>query len=435
VIAPGRFTLILALLTAVLLVAAIVLPSIALLAIFIDVALIGIVAAVGARLRNIPVAVYHEWPRRVQMGRGVDLLFRVENRGTSRIFLKLRQIWPEALEAATDTTEIHIDGGEVVRLALNATPRVRGTIPPSITELEMRFSADLARRRWQIPSPELVAYPNLKHVANYEQLQRNHAAAQIGIHQVRSLVNGREFEQLRDYFPDDDFRDINWKATAHHSRPITNMYRAERNQEIILCLDCGRMMGSPLGTGTVLDHAVDAGIMLAHVANRQGDRIGLFLFRDVVQRFVKPLGGLSGVNRIVEALVEAKPAGVFPSYTALVEALRSRQRRRAMVFLFTDLNDPQLASNMAEVLPLVSRRHVITVINLRDPQLEAIASGPAAATRDVFRVLAARELATERSQHTLSLIRSGVRVLDADATSLSLKLINMYLTLKARQVV
>jgi uncharacterized protein (DUF58 family) len=303
----------------------------------------------------------------------------------------------------------------------------------SILEIEMRFPADVARRRWQLATPELVVFPNLKGIADYERLRRHRAAAQLGIHQMRTLGAGREFDQLRDYFPDDDYRDINWKATAHHGRPMTAMFRTERSQEMILCLDCGRMMGNPVGCGTTLDKAVDAGIMLTHVACRQGDRIGLVLFRDVVERFLKPTGGMIGTHTIIEALVDTRPTGAFPSYTALVEVLRARQKRRSLIFLFTDLNDPQLAANLAEVMPLLSSRHLIVVVSLRDPLLERVADGPAEDGKDVYRVMAARELAAERAQHTLSLMRSGVKVLEADADSLSLKLINTYLQLKARQ--
>jgi uncharacterized protein (DUF58 family) len=102
--------------------------------------------------------------------------------------------------------------------------------------------------------------------------------------------------------------------------------------------------------------------------------------------------------------------------------------------VFTDLNDPQLMSDLAGVLPLVSRRHLIVVVSLRDAMLEQVAAGPAEDARGVFRVLAARELADERAQHAHALARLGVQVLEADAQSLSLDVINSYLRLKARQL-
>jgi uncharacterized protein (DUF58 family) len=433
-IVPGRLALVLALLLSLVLVAAVVLPGLVLFAAVADGAIVAAVLAAGWRLRRLPVTVAGEWPRRLQIGRPAQLVYRIENRGKTSVLVKLRQVWPDSFEADTDTVETLIRGGEIVRVALRATPRVRGPAAESVTEVQVRFATDLARRRWQVPSPPVTVYPNLKGVADYERLRRHHAAAQAGIHQLRIVGSGREFDQLRDYQADDDYRDISWKATAHHGYPITTVYRAERSQEVLVCLDCGRMMGNPVGRGTALDCAVDAGIMLGHVANRQGDRVGLVLFRDLVERFVQPAGGLSGVNRMVEVLVGARPQRVFPSYAALVEALRTRQKRRSMVFLFTDLNDPQLSLDLAGVLPLVSRRHLVVVISLRDALLEKVAAGPAEDAPGLYRVLAARELATERAQHTLSLVRAGVQVLEADADALSLDVVNAYLRLKARQL-
>src|SRR5262249_2384584 len=143
-------------------------------------------------------------------------------------------------------------------------------------------------------------------------------------------------------------------------------------------IDCGRMMGNPVGGATALDHAIDASILLAHVSNRHGDRVGLVLFREAVSRYLRPAAGASAMNRILEELFDASTEPVFPSYAALVSALRVHQKRRCMVFLFTDFNDAQLSSNLAEVLPLVSRRHVCVVVSLRDPLVNRVASGPAA---------------------------------------------------------
>ena len=179
---------------------------------------------------------------------------------------------------------------------------------------------DWARHRFGVAPASLKVFPSLRGMSQYEALRRHRASMLAGLHQQRMLGAGRGFDQLRDYLPDDDFRDINWKATARHRRPITNMYQAERSRDVILCLDCGRMMASPVGSATALDHAVDASIMLAHVANRQSDRVGVALFKDVVERLVKPAAGMSAVHRIIETLVDARAEAVFPSYAALVVA-------------------------------------------------------------------------------------------------------------------
>ncbi|MAE66455.1 MAG: hypothetical protein CMJ18_19475, partial [Phycisphaeraceae bacterium] len=222
---------------------------------------------------------------------------------------------------------------------------------------------------------------------------------------------------------------------ARRREPITNVYQTERSQEVLLCLDSGRMMGNPVGRGTALDQAIDASIVLAHVCHRSGDRVGMAVFGDTVQQFVRPASGESALRRMIDQLIEIEAEGVFPSYTALVSRIRALQKKRSLIFLFTDLNDPQLAANLAEVLPLISRRHVLVVVSLRDPLLDRIAAGAASDARSLHQVFAARELSRERAARVRELILAGVQVLEADADRLSLDVINRYLQVKARQMV
>ncbi len=434
-IVPGRLTLFLFSLLALLLLAAVVEPVIVPAVVLADALVLGACMLEGRRLGKLAIVVERGAWGRVQVNREAEFAFRITNRSAYELVVELRQMWPDSIEAKTDSIEIAVQAGEVVEAALMATPRVRGTLQVPPAEVEVRRRGDWARHRWTLGDGAVVrVFPSLSGMSEYEALRRHHAFSAAGMHRQRLVGSGREYDQLRDYLPDDDFRDINWKATARNRRPITNTYQAERSQDVLLCLDCGRMMGNPVGIGTALDRSVDAAILLAHVASRQGDRVGLALFRDVVHRFIRPAAGISAVNRIIEELVDAQPEGVFPSYSALMSALQTHQSRRSMVFLFTDLNDPQLVSNLAEVLPLARRRHVLAIISLRDPALDRVAGGPADERREVYQVLAARHLATERATYRRELQKIGAQVLEADADALSLQLLNTYLSIKARQL-
>ncbi len=376
-----------------------------------------------------------DWSR-LEIGHRADLVYRVHNQTRRKMVVVIRQLWPPSFEADSNTLEIGIQPGELMRAAFAVTATERGRVAIPRVEVGVRFATGVACRRWnQDDGAVLTVYPNLRSVAHYDALKRHHALTQLGIHRRRMVGSGREFDQLRDYLPDDHFGSINWKATARRRKLVTNVYRAERNQDVVLCLDCGRMMGTPVGGVTALDHAVEASSVLAHVCVRAGDRIGLVLFGDTVTQYIKPTAATRSTNRVIEALVGAAPQGVFTSYTELVSSLRANQKRRGMVFIFTDLNDPQLATNLTEALPLISRRHVVVVINLRDPLLERVASGPASNHRQVGRVLAARHLANERATRVSQLAKAGVQVLEIDADSITVSAINAYLAIKMRQLV
>lgn len=433
-IVPGRLTLMLAGLLAVLLIAAVVAPFMAPVILLADVALLAVVLIQGRRVRGLAVDVRRDDWGKGQVGRPQSLAYVISNRSSREVVVHLRQAWPAGVDSNEDRFEVHVAAGEVVRAALTATPRNRGTTTVPAAVVDVRLPRDFARVRRPMAPGELRVLPSLRGMTEYEALRRHHASSLAGLHRQRMLGAGREFDQLRDYVPDDDFRDVSWKATARRNHPITKVYQAERSRELVLCVDCGRMMGNPVEGATSLDHAIDASIMLAHVASRQGDRTGLALFRDTVYRFVKPSAGSAAVHRLIDELTDARSEPVFPSYAALVSALRVYQTHRAMVFLFTDLNDPQLAANLADVLPAVARRHVLVVVSLRDPLLDRVAAGPAADRRALYETLAARQLATERATRTRELQRFGATVLEADAGSLTVRLLNTYLSIKSRQL-
>ncbi len=437
-IVPGRLATMLAALLALVLVGAVVDTRLVVPVVLLDIALVAAVLLTGRRLRRLAVDVRRDGSSRAHVGRELELVFRIANRSPRDVVVRLRQPWPIGVvpKTAGEFSEVRVAAGEVVRAALAATPHTRGAVAIPQATYEVRpATTDLARVRGVVEGTHMRVFPSLNQLSAFEALRQHHASALAGAHRHRMIGAGRDFDQLRDYVPDDDYREVNWKATARRHKPITTVYQAERSQDVLLCLDCGRMMGNPVGGGTALDHAIDAAIMLAHVANRQGDRVGLALFRDVVTRFLKPAGGMSSVNRLIEELVDARAESVFPSYSSLVGALRAHQTRRAFVFLFTDLNDPQLTANLIDVLPLATRRHAVVVVGMRDPLVDEVATGGATDRRGLYQALAARHISNERATRVRQLQRFGATVLESDAGSLSTRTINAYLAAKAKQMV
>jgi uncharacterized protein (DUF58 family) len=132
-------------------------------------------------------------------------------------------------------------------------------------------------------------YPNIQNVARYELAARKHRLAELGMVPVRQLGQGSVFESLREYVPGDDPSRIAWKATARRGRLITRNYEAERSQNVLLVIDCGRLMTTEINGLTRLDYAINASILLAHVAKRQGDYIGLLAFSDRIETYLPPI--------------------------------------------------------------------------------------------------------------------------------------------------
>ncbi len=396
------------------------------------------VLAQGRGLRRDPVRVALEVTNRPQAGRPCEARVVLENPGSRprRVHITLPAAPDLTFEPAAITLDLAPRQRAVQPVTLNAGRR--GILRLPAPNIAVTRPAGLAAIRPPASTPPPVTvYPSLRSLSNYETLARSRAYQAAGFHRQRQVGAGREFEQLREYLPGDDYRDVNWKATARSGTPRTNLYQTERSRDVLLCLDGGRFLNQRLDDRTVLDHAVDAALLLAHAARDQGDRVGLITFRDRIETVVRP-ATTSGPS-ILRALAEFEGRPDFPGYLPLVESLRSRQSHRALVFLFTDLNDPQLTEDLADLMPRLAKRHLVVVVSLRDGLIDQVARGGAAAagggTQGIHRVLAAARLDQDRVAAARRLTQRGVQVLESDAQRLGLDVINRYLSIKARQLV
>ncbi len=406
-----------------------------LVALVLDVVVVAAVLLQGRMHRRREVRAAWHWHGQPQVGQSAALELHVDNPGPRPLHLHLRQDWPADVFADRNEWLTAVAPRQRVVFPVEATPTRRGrlVLPPLEADVTAPFSLAASRRRIDAGGAVTV-FPNLSGIRTYETLRRSRALRSAGFHQQRTIGAGREFDQMREYLPGDDYRDINWKATARSGEPLTNQYRVERSRDVVICVDGGRMMGNPVGNGTVLDRCVDAALLLTHAGHDQGDRVGLVTFRDRVDTVIRP--GTTNRPMILRTLADFDSRPVFPSYLSLVEALRTRQTHRSLVFLLTDLNDPQLAADLVELMPVLVSRHLVVVVSLQDRLFERVASGVVEPGRGaIARVLAARELDQERRERTRQLIKAGVQVLDADAETLSLAVINHYMSVKARQLV
>jgi uncharacterized protein (DUF58 family) len=246
---------------------------------------------------------------------------------------------------------------------------------------------------------------------------------------------GTEFERLRDYQPDDEYRRINWKATARRGRPISTEYETERSQNIVAVLDTGRLMRSPVGDLAKIDYAVNAVLMLAYVATLRGDKVGLLTFGDRVGTYLTPRQGKGQFYRMLELLYAVESAPVEPDYRHALAYLAAKQKKRALIVCFTDLaGGPASDALLAGLIPL-QQRHLVLVVTVNDPGILALAGQLPRDSAAVYERTVAQQLLAGR-QVTLDTLRQrGALTLDVPADKLTVAVVNQYLDLKARTMI
>jgi uncharacterized protein (DUF58 family) len=254
----------------------------------------------------------------------------------------------------------------------------------------------------------------------------------LGLRRARPPGATTAFAGLREYLPGDDIRRISWKATARRDSPVTMEVEAERGQQAIIALDCGRLMTAPAGLLTKLDHSVNAALLLAWVAQSHGDRVGILTFSDGVHRFVSPQRGSAQVTQINKVLYDVRPDYNEPDFAEAFSYLALRVSRRSLVVVLTDVLDPEASRDLVGHAIRLSRRHLVMVVAMSDPEVLAARDAPIGEVARAYEWAAAEELLATRRASFEELRRGGVLGLDVQAGRLSPSLVERYLELKER---
>jgi uncharacterized protein (DUF58 family) len=298
-------------------------------------------------------------------------------------------------------------------------------------------------RRMTGTAQAVRVYPSLRELRRYDLQVRRGLEAQAAGRPLRVPGASTEFERLRDYQPDDEFRRINWKATARRGQPMVNQYEAERSQNLVVLLDAGRAMAalaepepasdSEVDAGlTKLDYALNASLLLAYVASLRGDRVALLAYADDVRVFVPPRRGRGALQAVLQALYNLAPLPIEPDHGRAFDFLAQRNLRRSLVILFTDLADRESSAGLAAHVLRAASHHQVVTVTLGDPNVRRPAQRRPTDGPSLYERMVAQQLLDDRAAVLAQLAAHGVWTIDADADTLHPRLIGAYLELKER---
>jgi uncharacterized protein (DUF58 family) len=331
-------------------------------------------------------------------------------------------------------------------VSYHAKPPARGDAVFGDLHIRVDGPFGLVRRAFRCPdsTQHIRVYPNLRELRRYDLLVRRGLETQPVGRPVRIAGASTEFERVRDYLPDDEFRRINWKATARRGQPMVNQFEAERSQNLVVLLDAGRAMAALADPQngpdaenaepglTKLDYALNAALLLAHVASQRGDRVALLAYADDVRAFVPLQRGRRALVPIVQALYNLRAEPIEPDHGRAFDFLATRNLRRSLVVLFTDLADRESSANLAAHVLRAAKHHLVVCVTLGDPNVRRPAQRRPDDAASLYEKMVAQQLLDDRSTVLAQLAAHGVLTVDTDADKLHPRLIGAYLELKQR---
>jgi uncharacterized protein (DUF58 family) len=393
--------------------------------------LAGAAAADAWRARHAvsTLEVRRETPRALSVGlwHTVAITLTARARGVSGVMLDRL---PAGADAEHDQQPFIVANGSSTRLSYRIRPLERGN--DCIGPLHVRVSSPLGLWHNQHVAGDAThirIYPDFARIVQYTLLATDNRLSQIGVLQRRRRGQGLEFHQLRDYRQDDSPRDIDWSATARARRLIAREYQDERDQHVVLVLDCGQRMRAKDGAMSHFDHALNAMLLLAYVALRQGDAVGVGTFAHDRPRFLPPRKSVATVSRLMHGLFDLEPSLQTPDYLEAATALGARLTKRALIVLATTVRDED-GDALQDAARLLRRKHAVVVASLREAALTRAKVRPVVRLEDALVYAAATEYLERRRRTIATLRRKGVHTIDVPPAGLARQLVNHYWNLK-----
>jgi uncharacterized protein (DUF58 family) len=378
------------------------------------------------------VEVRREVPEAVPLGGRITLTWRVRNTSDRALSVVVADELAPSLRPSRRRFEARIPARSTVTATAELRPVRRGRFDPHRVTVRVHGPLGLAARQGTVVVPgRLRVLPSFSSRDEAELRIDRARILEVGLRSAKGRGGGTEFDQLREYTPDDEFRKIDWAATARAGKAIVRSYRAERNQTVVNLLDNGRVMAARVGGVPRVEHAMDAVMMLTYVATRLGDRAGLIAFDRQVRAVVEPGHGAAQLGRVTDALYDLAPALAASDYQGAFAATLARFRRRALLVIHTDLVEQAVGESLLPALPVISRSHLVIVAAVQDPDVAAWAVARPADGEEAFRQAAASAALEERRRATAALRRLGVTVVDAPPGELAAQLADAYLRVKA----
>jgi uncharacterized protein (DUF58 family) len=291
----------------------------------------------------------------------------------------------------------------------------------------------LVKRRYIFPAQHTVkVYPSFVQMRRYQLLAVSNRLQEAGVKKIRRIGHSLEFEQIKDYVRGDDYRTINWKATARKGNLMVNSFTDERSQQVYCLINKGRVMKMPFDNLTLLDHAINASLVLSNVALIRQDKAGLITFEKEIDTFLPADKKPTQMNLILESLYRQQTTFLEPDFEKLFSVIRNRITNRSLLILFTNFESLESLNRELPALKRMAHYHLLLLVFFENSELKSITSKQATTLEGIYIKTIAEKFAYEKRQMVKELHKNGILSILTTPANLTVNTINRYLELKTR---
>jgi uncharacterized protein (DUF58 family) len=375
-------------------------------------------------------------PEKLSNGDENEIPLHIENRYRLPLRVRIIDEIPFQFQLRDFSLDLRLDAGAKKSITYRLRPVRRGEYEFGALNAYASTPIRLVSRRYRFSEGKIVpVYPSFIQMRRYELLAISNRLAEAGIKKVRKIGHTLEFDQIREHVRGDDYRTINWKATARKNTFMVNQYEDEKSQQVYSIIDKGRVMKMPFEGMSLLDYAINASLVLSNIAIYKQDKAGLITFAERVGTLLPADRKKSQMHRIIETLYNQETNFLESSYEALYGQIKQKIRQRSLLFLYTNFETLSSLQRQLPYFRAIARDHLLVVVFFENTELKQLLQASAGTTEEIYRKAIAEKFAFEKKRIVRELATQGILSILTPPQNLTVNTINKYFELKARRAI
>ncbi len=357
----------------------------------------------------------------------------IQNNYAYTLYLRVIDELPVQFQKRDFLHQARVAGKNVYNFDYFVRPVERGEYAFGKLNVYASTMLKIVMRRYTFEANQNVSvYPSFIQMQKYDFLAMDNKLTEIGLKKIRRIGHTTEFEQIKDYVPGDDFRTINWKATAKRANLMVNQYQDEKSQPVFSVIDTGRMMKMPFEGLKLLDYAINSALAFSNVALKKHDKVGLISFSKAIETFVPAMQKRTHLNTLMESLYKIDTQFNDSDFGLLYGQTKRKVTHRSLLMLYTNFEHISALRRQLPYLQSLSKKHLLVVIFFENTELDVLITSKSENLQDLYHKTIAEKFAYEKRLMVKELRKHGIQSILTTPENLTVNAINKYLEIKAR---
>lgn len=371
-------------------------------------------------------------PEKLSNGDKNNVILYIKNNHFFKLWVEVLDEVPAQFQMRDFAVKMVLNANEEQVFQYILMPKERGEYLFGYTNVYVSTQIGLWSRRLKFgnPATKVPVYPSFLQMRKYEFLAISNQLVDAGIKRVRHRGSFSEFDQIKDYVVGDNYRTINWNATARRSKLMVDQFQEERSQQIFNVIDMGRTMQMPFNGMALLDYAINSSLILSNTALLKYDKAGLITFNQKVDTFLRAERGNKTIAKILELLYNQKTEHFESDYAFLCAFVRRNVTHRSLMILYTNFESIASLHRQLTYLKLLTKNHLLLVVIFENTEVKNFAKVNAHTIEEIYVKTIAEKFIFEKKLIVRELKKNGILSILTKPEDLSVNLINQYLELK-----